>query len=158
MRIYSTALLSGALALTLAGTASATDAYKLTPPKTSFTADGSGTVRGPPGMYTCSISMTGFTENTVGEITGATLSGAPGCENVVAVGLPWHVRPISDTKVQISDVALSYSALGRCGPNQIKATLVGGVMTIKDNLPSNEGECHVSASLTTTPAISITGP
>jgi hypothetical protein len=87
-----------------------------------------------------------------------TFSGAAGCENVMATGLPWHVRPISLNTVQISHVTLAYGGLGRCGPNQIKAVISGGNLTIQDHLPSKAGVCDVSASLTTAPSLSITGP
>ena len=140
------------------GVANAGDAYKLTPPQTNFTATGQGTVSGMPGSYTCTVTMTGRTAKSVGVISTISFSGAPGCENVTAMHLPWHIRPISTDTAQISHANLAYAGLGRCGPNQIKAVISGGEISIDDHLPSKEGVCEISASLTVTPSLSITGP
>jgi hypothetical protein len=142
--------------LSLGASAHAGDLYQLSPANSAFTATGQGAVTGSPGSYSCSVSMTGTTGQSTGMITGLTFSGAAGCENVMAVGLPWNVRPISLKKLQISHVSLSYPGLGRCGPNQVKAVLTQGAISIQDHLPSKTGVCDINVSLTSAPTLSIT--
>ena len=145
-----------AAALGLAGAAQASDLYALNPSNSSFTATGTGSVTGTQGAYSCTVTMTGTTKKTVGEITGVTFSGPPGCESVIAGNLPWKVRPISFNGVRITHFTLSYPGLGRCGPNQIKGSLSEGILSIQDNVTSSTGVCNVSATLTTSPSLSIT--
>jgi hypothetical protein len=154
MKLAATAI---AAVLGVTSTASAADLYAFTPAQTAFSATGQGTVSGTAGSYTCSINMTGATQKTVAKITGVTFSGAPGCENVMAVDLPWKVRAVSYSNIQITHAAIMYPGLGRCGPNQVKGALSQGSLTIMDNLPSPLGVCSINVSLTTTPAISIVG-
>ncbi len=155
MTFKTTAAIVAAM-LSFGAAAHASDLYQLSPANTTFTASGQGTVTGSPGSYSCSVSMTGTTGKSTGMITGLTFSGAAGCENVMAAGLPWNIRPISLKKLQISHVSLSYPGLGRCGPNQVKAVLSQGTISIQDHLPSKTGICYINVSLTSAPALSIT--
>jgi hypothetical protein len=155
MTLKSTVAIAAAI-LTLGAAAHAGDLYRLNPPQSPFTATGQGTITGSPGSYACSISMSGTTGKSTGMITGLTFSGAAGCENVMPIGLPWNVRAISLKKLQISHVSLSYPGLGRCGPNQVKAVLSQGTISIQDHLPSKTGVCDVNVSLSTSPTLSIT--
>ena len=155
MNLKTTAAAAAAI-LSIGATAHASDHYKLNPAQSSFTASGQGTVTGTAGTYTCSVTMTGSTGNAQGMITGLTFSGAPGCENVMPMGLPWKVRPYSMRKLLISHLSLSYAGLGRCGPNEVKANLSQGTLSIQDHLPSKTGVCDINASLTSSPPLSIT--
>jgi hypothetical protein len=142
-------------ALGVCQAAQASDIYSLTPTNSTFSATGQASVTGSVGSYSCSVAMSGTTGNASGKITNLTFSGAAGCENVIAMGLPWKVRPISTHKLQITHVALMYPGLGKCGPNQISANLSQGAMTINDRLPSKTGICAIKASLNSSPVLAI---
>ena len=142
--------------LGIGANAGAADLYHLNPANSSFTATGQGTVTGKAGTYTCDVSLTGAIRKATGSITGVTLSGPAGCENVMPMNLPWTIRAISLRKMQITHFTLSYPGLGRCGPNQVNAVISAGNISIQDHVPSNEGVCDVNASLTSSPPLSIT--
>jgi hypothetical protein len=132
------------------------DLYVLNPANSAFTATGQATVIGNTGSYSCDVTLTGTTAKTTGSITGAAFSGAAGCENVVAKGLPWHFRAISLKKVQIRHVNLVYGGLGRCGPDTVNAGITDGNISIIHHLPTQGGLCKIEASLVSSPALSIT--
>ncbi len=154
--ILKTTVATVAAILSLGAVAHAGDLYRLNPANSTFTATGQGTVTGSAGSYTCAVTMTGVTGASTGSVTGLTFSGVPGCENVMPMGLPWDMRAISLKKLQISHVSLRYAGLGRCGPNQVKAVLSQGTITIQDHLPSKTGVCYIDTSLSSSPALSIT--
>jgi hypothetical protein len=136
--------------------AQAGDLYSISPANTSFTATGMATVSGPEGAYSCTATMGGTTATSKAQVNSVAFSGAPGCENVMANGLPWKVKAISGHKLQILHVTLVYPGLGRCGPNEVNAPLRTGTMVIQDHLPSKLGVCAITASLVTSPSLSIT--
>ena len=152
--IASTALL---IAIGAGGVAHAGSGYHLSPANSTFTATGSGTVAGPEGSYSCAVTLTGTTGGHVGSITGAAFSGSPGCENVMARGLPWRFGASSKTKIQINHFDLVYPGLGRCGPNEVSGSIQQGTLSIDDHVPSPQGICKVDASLTTSPPLAIVG-
>jgi hypothetical protein len=131
------------------------DLYMINPPDSAFTATGQGVVTGSVGSYTCNVTLTGTTSKTTGSITGATFTGAAGCENVTPIGLPWRFRPISTTKIEIRHFNLAYPGLGRCGPDHLNAGVSNGTISIVHHLPSKAGLCKIEASLTSSPALSI---
>lgn len=137
------------------GIAHASD-LKVTPANSTFTATGQGTVMGSAGSYSCSVTLTGTTGKTTGSITGATFSGAAGCENVMPQGLPWDFRAISLKRILLRHFNLVYGGLGRCGPDHVNVGISQGTLKIVQQLPSKEGLCKIEATLVSTPALSIT--
>ena len=156
------------MAVALAGMASAThaaDLYKFVPANSQFSATGSVFITDASVYLACSMTMSGTTGKATGLITNVSFGGASGCENIVAMALPWKFRPISLGSAQITHFNLNAVGVVRCGPNQTKATVAnlpvggggGGSITIQTHLPSKTGVCDVNASLTSVPALSISG-
>jgi hypothetical protein len=143
--------------LGVTGAAYASDLYVLTPAQTSFSGSGEATITIPLGQVSCQLSATGTTSKTVGQITGVTFSGSDFCDALVAMSLPWKVRALSYTNIQITHAAVGVPGVGRCGPNQLKGGLSQGTITIADHLTSALGVCDINATISTAPSLGIQG-
>lgn len=153
MKLSVASAIVGVLAL---GSSSATAAgFAFTPANTSFTASGTMALRTPSGNLNCSVQLGGKTTNRA-EITSATFSGDTGCSDIMGAGLPWHLQASRMTSAHVRGVTLVSPSFGQCGQNEVYAKVSGGTITLRDFLPSQTGQtCHINASLTSTPAITI---
>ena len=145
-----------ALSAATFGLATQADAFKLSPPSTNFTAQGTTTLTSPgfPPL-TCTSTFSGKTTATGrGKITGFSAVGDPGC-NLITAALPWGARAISATKIKFTNVSVSIAAFGiQCGPGTVVAhDNANGQVTFNATL--QPGNCMVSGTVQSTPAITI---
>ncbi|MFZ5746709.1 MAG: hypothetical protein ACOY45_03510 [Pseudomonadota bacterium] len=151
----------------------AASAQTLTPPNTIVTASGQLTEDLAGAMTTvCDVTLTGITDSTgitFTSMTGTAVSGPLGCEwgdfnGHEGIVLPLRVEVTSSTGMTIRDMAYS-SRLGACGPQDVSVpwdTMTSVAGPFVATLPGSNGllalfgvACHVSGSLTISPAIAI---
>ncbi|MGI9170277.1 MAG: hypothetical protein ACR2FH_08905 [Caulobacteraceae bacterium] len=152
MKLFTTCILAGALAIGGAGQASA---FKLAPPSASFSASGNVNISTPGGVYECTLSIRGTTNKKGrGKITAAVFSpGASFCSNTTASGLVWKVKAVSATTAKILNLAI-VTPFGSCGPTAVPVSVSGGgVWTI--NAPAPPTCTALAATLPTAPPIVI---
>lgn len=129
--------------------------FAFTPANSSFTASGTMALHTPSGVFNCNVQLGGATTKPA-QVTSATFSGATGCSDIMAAGLPWHLEAVKTTTAELHRVTLVSPSFGQCGHNEVRAKVSGGSITLRDLLPSRAGTvCHINASLTSTPALAI---
>ena len=148
----STIALTAAMLFAIAGTAPAY-AYHLIPEKSDFTGMGKTSATKNGVTLKCNASFSGtVNKKGIGFVTGGSFTGDIGCSSVGLGGLPWKSKAVSATKIKIYNVSFT-SPIGDCGPGDLKAKLIDGVIKFKNvALPGN---CTVSGNITTAPALSI---
>ena len=153
MKMVTTLALAGAVMM---GGAPQAWAFKLSPPKTSFSGSGPATFAVATGFaYECQLSIRGATNKLgVGRISTAIFNpGAAQCGNTAAVGLPWTVKAINATTAKIINLQIA-TPFGLCGPATIPVTISGGgVWTI--NTPVAPTCAKFTANIPTAPPIII---
>jgi hypothetical protein len=145
----------GVLAFASAGTASA---YSLSPKNASFTGTGTTTLTKGSLTVPCTAKFKGETDaKGIGHITSATFSGNILCGGVKATGLPWLGKASSATGGTITDVSVTASVFGACGPTTIPLTLSKtGVLAF--NNVTLKPDCAIKGSIATKPMLTIVKP
>ncbi len=145
-----------ALAATTLSFATQADAFKLSPPRTHFTASGPTSLTANGVTLACTSTFTGVTTRKgTGKITAFAASGQTGCTSVVGSNFPWSVKAINATTVKISNVQVGIPGFGiNCGPGSVNAN-DNGSGAISFNTTLNPGACMVSGTVQSTPPITI---
>jgi hypothetical protein len=143
-----------ALGATTLGFATQADAFKLSPPSTSFTASGPTSLSAGGATLACTSTFTGHTTAAgVGKITGFSASGQAGCSSIVAT-LPWTAKAVTATAIVFSRVAVAIPGLVTCGPGRVRShDNASGAVTFNATL--NPGNCTVSGTVQSSPVITI---
>lgn len=141
-----------ALSAASLGLASQANAYKFSPPSTSFTGKGKTSATKNGVTLACSANLSGATDaNGNGKVTGGSFSGAFGCSAVTFANLPWPMTATGKTTGTVTGVTFN-SPIGNCGPDTLNITLKRGKIKFNQTIA---GGCAVTGSLTTTPTLSI---
>jgi hypothetical protein len=148
-----TAIMGAAAAVLALVAAGAASAYSFTPTATNFTAQGSATFVMGGVSTTCAAAVQGkVNAKGVPMFNSVSLSGSSACAAIQATGLHWNLRASSLSAGRIMTASF-VSASTTCGPGNIRIAVDGAGGISFSNAPL--GACTLSASLATSPALSI---
>ena len=138
------------------GAVNTVSAYSLSPTQTKFTLTGPAGILIGIQFQMCTITMTGMiprkAKNSMIESVSVT---GQNCASFVGANLPWALRAKTATTAQISSCGYTDSD-NVCGPYTIHPTVnSNGVWTMHAKSEGTGGVCNFSASLTSTPPITI---
>jgi hypothetical protein len=144
-----------ALSVATFGLATQADAFRLSPASTKITIKGPTSLTANGVTLSCTSTFKGkTTAKGKGKITSFSATGETGCTSIVGSNFPWSARATPATNVLISNVAVSIPGLVSCGPGSVNASdNASGQFVFNATL--NPGNCMVSGTVQSTPAVTI---
>lgn len=143
-----------ALSASTFGLATQADAYKLSPPSTRFTASGPTSLTANGVTLSCTSTFKGHTTaKGHAKISYFSATGELGCSTLVGT-MPWTAKAISATTVAFSNVEVSLPGVVTCGPGTVDGT-DSSTGVVSFNATLNPGNCAVSGTVQSSPAITI---
>lgn len=142
------------LSMVTFGLASQANAFKFSPPSTSFTASGPTSLTANGTTLACTWTFTGKTDAAgLFKVGGFSATGMAGCTSVEASNLPWLATATTAKNAMFTNVEVLVPAVFTCGPGSVKARdNASGQITFHAKMP---GPCTFSGTVQTVPPVTI---